>query len=185
MIKDIEYYTGMVLEAYTADMGFTIGTGGRYDHLIHQFGYGCPATGFALGIERIMLALSRQDGWTSMPNFRVLCLGLAEGPKLAWQTAEKLRAKGFPVELAVDSFAEDEILEYAVAQGFRWVIQPLTRSGSGCGPKPMAGGSKSWANLPRLWEEGFPMDKENAPNHCSTQGQAAEAGNGAFGAGRG
>ena len=62
----------MVLEAYTADMGFTIGTGGRYDHLIQQFGYQCPATGFALGIERIMLALSRQQGWTAAPNVREL-----------------------------------------------------------------------------------------------------------------
>ncbi len=125
MIKDIQYYTGMVLEAYTADMGFAIGTGGRYDHLIQQFGYECPATGFALGIERIMLALSRQGGWVSMPNFRVLCLGLAEEPRLAWQTAEKLRTAGFPVELVVDEWTEAEILQYAAAQGFRWVIQPL------------------------------------------------------------
>ncbi|NLY29552.1 MAG: ATP phosphoribosyltransferase regulatory subunit [Firmicutes bacterium] len=126
LIKDIEYYTGMVLEAYTADMGFTIGTGGRYDHLIQQFGYGCPATGFALGIERIMLALSRQGGWTAIPNLRVLCLGVAEKPKMAWQVAEKLRTEGFSVELAVNGEGEGEILQYAAAQGFCWVIQPLT-----------------------------------------------------------
>ncbi len=126
MIKDIEYYTGMVLEAYTADMGFTIGTGGRYDHLIQQFGYQCPATGFALGIERIMLALSRQHGWTAAPNVRVLCMGLAQQPQLAWDTAEQLRAKGFPVELDVSGSGEDEAVAYAAAQGFHWVVDPLT-----------------------------------------------------------
>lgn len=126
MIKDIEYYTGMVLEAYTADMGFAIGTGGRYDNLIQQFGYWCPATGFALGIERIMLVLSRQGAWSAGPNLRILCLGLAQRPHLAWQTAERLRGQGFSVELAVDDLEEDKGLRYAAANGFRWVIKPVT-----------------------------------------------------------
>ncbi|NMB12587.1 MAG: ATP phosphoribosyltransferase regulatory subunit [Firmicutes bacterium] len=126
MIKDIEYYTGMVLEAYTADMGFTIGTGGRYDNLIDHFGYNCPATGFALGIERIMLALSRQQGWLPTANRRVLCQEVAKRPELSWQIARHLREQGCIVELDVGDRSEAETEEYALASGFTWIVCPLS-----------------------------------------------------------
>lgn len=126
MVKDIQYYTGVVLEAYTADMGFTIGTGGRYDKLIGQFGYECPATGFALGIERIMLALSRQGGWPEPRGTRVLCARVGDESRLGWQIAEKLRQRGYMVELDVVGRNQSEILEYARAMDFKWVTLPFT-----------------------------------------------------------
>lgn len=126
MLKDIKYYTGMVLEAYTADMGFTIGTGGRYDNLTRHFGYECPATGFALGIERIMLALSRQEGWVPEVNHRVFCMNTMRQPELSWQMAGKLRERGWTVELGVGEYDEVEAKEYALAAGFSWVVYPLS-----------------------------------------------------------
>ena len=126
MIKDIEYYTGMVLEAYTADMGFTIGTGGRYDNLIGQFGYQSPATGFALGIERVMEALSRQDKWPAFDKQKVLCLRLGEDAELCWSVAQNLRQRGFVVELDVVARSEAEARKYAIACSFPWVISPLS-----------------------------------------------------------
>ena len=60
IIRDFSYYTGMVFEAYTPGLGFPLAGGGRYDHLLSDFGSACPATGFAIGIERILLALTRQ-----------------------------------------------------------------------------------------------------------------------------
>ena len=60
VIRDFAYYTGMVFEAYTPGLGFPLCGGGRYDHMLTDFGNACPATGFAIGIERIMLALERQ-----------------------------------------------------------------------------------------------------------------------------
>lgn len=56
LIRDMSYYTGMIFEAYTAKLGFPLCGGGRYDNLLSNFGRPLPATGFALGIERIMLA---------------------------------------------------------------------------------------------------------------------------------
>ncbi|NMB24080.1 MAG: ATP phosphoribosyltransferase regulatory subunit [Firmicutes bacterium] len=126
MVKDIEYYTGVVLEAYTADMGFTIGTGGRYDKLIGHFGYDCPATGFALGVERIMLALSKQGGWPGCEGTRVLCARASQGSRLGWQIAQKLRQQGHRVELDVVRRNQSEILEYAEAMDFQWVALPFT-----------------------------------------------------------
>lgn len=54
IIRDFSYYTGMVFEAYTPGLGFPLAGGGRYDHLLSDFGSACPATGFAIGIERIV-----------------------------------------------------------------------------------------------------------------------------------
>ena len=33
MVKSLDYYTGMVLEGYAPNLGFTLCTGGRYDNL--------------------------------------------------------------------------------------------------------------------------------------------------------
>lgn len=125
MIKDIEYYTGMVLEAYTSDMGFTIGTGGRYDNLISQFGYQCPATGFALGIERIMLALTRQKGWPPLGGQRILCVAIDDESRLSWQVARRLREHGFTVALDAQP-SHDQAREYALSADFSWVVRPLS-----------------------------------------------------------
>ncbi|NLV91531.1 MAG: ATP phosphoribosyltransferase regulatory subunit [Firmicutes bacterium] len=63
LVKDLDYYTGLIFEGYTQDLGFNICDGGRYDNLIGQFGYQCPATGFAFGVERLMECLDAQGTW--------------------------------------------------------------------------------------------------------------------------
>lgn len=60
LVKDLAYYTGLVVEGYVPRLGYTLCTGGRYDGLYGQFGAGEPATGFALGLERVTEALARQ-----------------------------------------------------------------------------------------------------------------------------
>lgn len=57
---DIDYYTGMVFECYVPELGYPLGSGGRYDTLLKKYGANKPAVGFALGLGRIMLALELQ-----------------------------------------------------------------------------------------------------------------------------
>ncbi|NPV26148.1 MAG: ATP phosphoribosyltransferase regulatory subunit [Firmicutes bacterium] len=57
VLRGFDYYTGVVFEGYTADLGFPLCGGGRYDRLLGKFGFDCPATGFALGLERLILSL--------------------------------------------------------------------------------------------------------------------------------
>jgi len=52
-----EYCTGVVFGAFARGLGYQISNGGRYDHLIGQFGYPCPATGFSVDLDRIMAVL--------------------------------------------------------------------------------------------------------------------------------
>ena len=54
------YYTGIIFRAYTFGTGDAIVKGGRYDHLIEKFGKESPSTGFAIVVDELMSALSRQ-----------------------------------------------------------------------------------------------------------------------------
>lgn len=61
LVRGLDYYTNTVFEYTHAALGAqdAIGGGGRYDGLMKQLGGpDIPAVGFALGIERIMIALA-------------------------------------------------------------------------------------------------------------------------------
>lgn len=60
MIGDFSYYTGMTFEGYSADLGFPVCSGGRYDNLLAHFGRPAPATGFALKTDRILDVVAKQ-----------------------------------------------------------------------------------------------------------------------------
>ena len=106
IIRDFSYYTGMVFEVYAPGLGYPLCGGGRYDHLLADFGTACPATGFALGIERILLAIERQKlPMHSLP--RDVYVGYAAGKETeAIEKAAQLREQGKSVELAVNSQTE-------------------------------------------------------------------------------
>jgi ATP phosphoribosyltransferase regulatory subunit len=50
LLRDFDYYTGMIFEGYTPELGYPIIGGGRYDKMMAAFGSPCPAIGFALGL---------------------------------------------------------------------------------------------------------------------------------------
>ncbi len=103
LIRDFDYYTGMVFEGYTPGLGFPLCGGGRYDNMVASFGVDCPATGFAMGIERILLAMERQ-GIASAETVRNVYVAWAEGALAeAIATADCLRSAGQTVELALEA----------------------------------------------------------------------------------
>ena len=101
LIRDFEYYTGMVFEAYSHGVGYSLAGGGRYDNMLKDFGAACPATGFALGIERILDARKFQDiaEDLSVKNFY---LSYSAGQEYAAiKKAAELRAAGKVVEVSL------------------------------------------------------------------------------------
>jgi histidyl-tRNA synthetase len=63
MVRGLSYYTGPIWEITAPGVPGSLAGGGRYDHLIEQLGGpDVPATGGALGIERILLMLPDEDG---------------------------------------------------------------------------------------------------------------------------
>lgn len=108
IIRDFDYYTGMVFEAYTSGLGYPICGGGRYDRMAGAFGREQPATGFALGIERVLMALERQ-GIEVAPLPQSIYVGwAADKLAAAIETVRQLRGAGEQVELALQSQTRQE-----------------------------------------------------------------------------
>jgi len=61
LTRDLGYYTGAVFEVYDPALGAPLGGGGRYDELLGRFGRPLPAVGFALGIDRLHIALAGEE----------------------------------------------------------------------------------------------------------------------------
>ncbi|MFP4016052.1 MAG: ATP phosphoribosyltransferase regulatory subunit [Halanaerobiales bacterium] len=93
--RGFDYYTGVVFEGFTEKLGYTICGGGRYDNLLRKFsGIKIPAIGFAIGIERVRLALKRQKyGFKkyTIDEYIIFNEGTEE---LALSTAKKMRSRG-------------------------------------------------------------------------------------------
>jgi len=60
--RGLGYYTGAVFDVLDPAFGSPIGGGGRYDELMGRFGRPLPAVGFALGVDRLHLALAGEEG---------------------------------------------------------------------------------------------------------------------------
>ncbi|WP_025025558.1 ATP phosphoribosyltransferase regulatory subunit [Caldalkalibacillus mannanilyticus] len=89
LIRDLDYYTGILFEGYAEQLGFPICNGGRYDHLLGEFGRPAPATGFAIKVDRI-LEVSKMN--LEECQKQVLVTYTAKERSEAFQLAQELRA---------------------------------------------------------------------------------------------
>lgn len=120
MVNYFDYYTGILFRGYTYGTGDAIGKGGRYDHLLTQFGKNAPAIGFTILIDDMLSALDRQNIKISLKEFAYSVLLYAqEDSAEAIAFALELRKSGVKTELLAgkDSYTEEEYVEFARAQG--------------------------------------------------------------------
>lgn len=101
IIRDFDYYTGMVFEGYTPGLGFPLCGGGRYDTMLALLGVANPATGFALGIERMLLALERQGIGVSVQDKDVYIAWTEGKLTQAIEAANQCRQQRRRAELAL------------------------------------------------------------------------------------
>lgn len=114
LIPALPYYTGIVFEALHPDVGFPIAAGGRYDLLLAAFGASRPATGFAINVPRLHLALYA-SGWRAGSDRTVIALAAAD-PRTTARLAARLRGAGLTVAIgAVAEPAGQRVLEVTVA----------------------------------------------------------------------
>ena len=97
LVRGLDYYNKTVFEWKTQDLGAqdTVCGGGRYDGLVEQLGgKKCPATGFSIGLERLVLLVkehSNENGPTSNNlDCNFICL-TSESISYALLNAEKIR----------------------------------------------------------------------------------------------
>lgn len=125
MVQSLNYYTGLIFRGFTYGAGFPILSGGRYDKLMERFGRKCPAVGFSLGINMVMMALDRQKIELEKPTVDSLVCYERGQRKLAFDLCEELRKQGLVVELDITAGDIEKVKEYAQSKGVGGVLRIL------------------------------------------------------------
>ena len=104
LVRGLDYYTKTAFEIQYSPLGAqsAVGGGGRYDGLVEELGGpSTPGVGFAMGLERILLALEKQNllpvGKESIDVFAVIPDegGVAD----AFRVMQQLRAQGLSCDM--------------------------------------------------------------------------------------
>lgn len=103
VLRGLDYYTGVVFEGYSPDLGYGLLGGGRYDNLMGHFGFDRPATGFALGLDRLALVLDQPK---ELP--RRFLVGGADFATVVAE-ADRLREQGCMVEMDVEGCSKEQL----------------------------------------------------------------------------
>ncbi len=122
MVQKLNYYTGIIVKGFAGGMGFPICGGGRYDNLIEEFGAKIPATGIAIGIERL-LTLCENNQRTSAETIVVYDDGCRAD---AIKVSRALRSNGVITQLWVDN--NDDACDYAIKHNVCGIVH-VTKDG--------------------------------------------------------
>ena len=99
MLSKYNYYTGVIFKAYTYGVGDAIAKGGRYDNLLGCFGKQAPAIGFAVVIDDLMNALTRQKHLFAPCEENRILTYPKEDYAQKLREARELRRRGIPAIL--------------------------------------------------------------------------------------
>lgn len=101
IISTYQYYTGIIFAGYTFGSGEAIVKGGRYDKLLTYFGKDAAAIGFAIVVDQLQAALSRQKIEIPLSNNGMLVVYNLANQAAAIAMAKALRDDKTPVELVL------------------------------------------------------------------------------------
>ena len=125
LVRGLDYYTGTVFEISSPSLGSqdALGAGGRYDTLVSQLGGPqADAIGFALGIERILLALADSKESSFQPLTTYLIALDEESFKKAFEILNILRSENIPSDISYRSASVKSQMRFADKLGTRSVI---------------------------------------------------------------
>ena len=126
IIRDFDYYTGIVFEGYTDYLGFPVCGGGRYDNLCSKFSRDLPSTGFAIGLERLAIILEKENADSlkleGPDKYLVYYQNDKTYFKKALEVAGNLRKMGAIVELEIGRREFIEVLNYARSKRIKYIV---------------------------------------------------------------
>jgi len=124
LVRGLDYYTGTVFEVVHKALGAqdSIAAGGRYDRLSGQMGGPeAGATGYAIGVERLILALGRRN----IPSREAGVLVIAadeDSRREAFRTVIDLRAAGITCDMDFTGRSLKGCLRRANREGRKRVV---------------------------------------------------------------
>jgi histidyl-tRNA synthetase len=121
IVRGLDYYTGVVFEAFAGEYKLAVGGGGRYDDLLELYsGVKMPALGFAIGVERLMEAMGLHN--VEKPLDYYIYIFDDEAYPHAVNIAKKLRKAGFSVAVELGEKNLKDAFEYVLKIGTRYLI---------------------------------------------------------------
>jgi histidyl-tRNA synthetase len=123
LVRGLSYYTGPIWEVVAPGVPGSIGSGGRYDHLIEQLGGpDVPATGSSIGVERILSLLPRDDERHASLDVAVTVMS-EEFAGRSFGFAAAARTAGLRASIYLGSSGKlGRQLRWASDQGARWCL---------------------------------------------------------------
>lgn len=125
LVRGLDYYTRTVFEFPSKRFGFALGGGGRYDGLVEEVGgKPTPALGFALGLDRILMAMNEMGadfGNDSKCEVYIASLGEAAQMK-AFQLTEKMHSCGITADCDLCARGLKAQMKYADKIGAQYSI---------------------------------------------------------------
>ena len=127
IVRGLDYYTRTVFEFISSDIGAqgTVSGGGRYNDLIEDVGgKPCPAVGFGMGLERLILtmeALGLPFGEANVPDVYIAPL-CDEAKDEAMLIANTLRSAGISADTDLLGRSFKAQLKYVNKTGARYMI---------------------------------------------------------------
>lgn len=127
MAHQANYYSGTIFRGLVAELGQPLLSGGRYDHLPARFGRELPATGFALSLKLLMIALERQGASFEAPVPDIV-VGFDAGCRSdAIAYAKQQRKRG--VSVAIMYGMNAEALRHRVSENLAKAAVYITEGG--------------------------------------------------------
>ncbi len=134
VVRGLEYYTGIIFEANLTfkvnnDKGQpvefgSIGGGGRYDSLVKRFNnQDCPATGFSIGLDRLLFALKQKELFNFEEKKPILICVLDKNfEDYYFKILNLLRSNNINSEIYSGNSNFKSQLKYADKRGCKFVI---------------------------------------------------------------
>lgn len=181
--RGLEYYTGFVFEIHVPNLNLSqVCGGGRYDTLIEQLGgpADTPAVGFALGLERLQMALMSQDDdrGTTLPRLDAVVVAAGDvNISACARVASALRGGGWAVRMDLCDRRPRSVLTHALREGVQHVVF--------VGEDEIGRGEVRIKNLEQHTEEVVPVDNLSTfAQSTSSEDQHDERTVGVVGSGR-
>ncbi len=116
-----KYYTGMMFQIFTPGVGTAIVEGGRYDHLLREFGKDLPAVGFGIDINMMISRLMIQKPLAPLYSTSTLVVSNKHTRKICYEISNRQRESGMIIE---NCFTDDieEAKKYAKEVGMGGIL---------------------------------------------------------------
>ena len=127
LVRGLDYYTRTAFEVLLPGIGAqsAIGGGGRYDGLVRECGGpDTPGIGFALGMERILLALEQERALPdTKPPCDIFIVAMNQNfTEQAFQMLSELRCAGFAADKDYNDRSSKAQMKHANRIGAPWVL---------------------------------------------------------------